>query len=719
MIEKSLIYAIMLSLSAALTVSADEGMWPLYDLEKLPWGYLKARGLELEPEQIYNPEGGGIADAVIRLGATASFVSPDGLILTNHHVAYGAIQRQSSLDQNYLRDGYYAPTRDKEIRAIGSEARVTLSIDDVTDRVQAATRSDMSDLERHNAIERVIKEIVAEAESGRDVHCSVAAMHGGLAYKLYTFFEIKDIRIVYAPPLSIGKFGGEIDNWMWPRHTGDFAFFRAYVAPDGSSAEYSEDNVPYHPKVFLTISSEGFKEGDLTFMMGFPGKTSRYASSFELDNIMNHYFPMSIQTMKERLDILEAIAAEDSNAAIRLASTITGIHNYYKKNQGVLKGLARMNALERAREKEHSLSEFINSRSELEGRFGNVLRDMATLTARELETQDGDYLLGTLTYVCDFLQSANSIYKWAVEREKDDIDREPGYQERDRERALRRIRRTQINLLPDVDKIIMRYFLKRILDLPVEQNVETFEKLLFGRGDRNERIDRFLDDLYSGTEMGDLDKRLAMFDMKKSELEQLDDTFIKLAIALRPELDERNEREKEFSGAHSLLDPKLAAAYAEWKKSGIYPDANGTMRINFGSVAGYSPADAVDYLYSTGLDGVMEKETGEDPFIVPELLKAVYSRHDFVDYLDTLINDVPVNFLSDNDGTNGNSGSPVFNVRGELIGIDFDGNIESVADDYIYNGEIARSIVVDIRYVLFLIDRVYHLDALMEELTIR
>jgi hypothetical protein len=710
MIKWSIVFMIIATLFAGINASADEGMWPLYDLDKLPWDQLKARGLELEPEQIYDPDGDCITDAVIRLGATASFVSSDGLILTNHHVAYGAIQRQSYLDRNYLRDGYYAATRDKEIRAIGSEVRVTLSIDDVTNRVLAAMDESMSDLERHDAIEQVMKEIVAETEAGRDVKCRVAAMHGGLQYKLYTFFEIKDIRIVYAPPLSIGKFGGEIDNWMWPRHTGDFAFFRAYVSPDGSSAEYSEENVPYHPKVFLTISSEGLNEGDLTFMMGFPGKTNRYTSSFKIDNIMNHYFPMSIQTMKERLDILESIAAADSSAAIRLASSITGIHNFYKKNNGVLKGLNKRNALERARNNEKALKVFINSRPELSEKYGNILTDLEELTARELATQDKDYLLSTMNYVCVFLRFANSIYKWAIEREKDDMDREPGYQERDRGKTLRRIRRAQINLLPDVDKTMMRYFLERILDLPDGQKVETFEKLLAGEGGRDRQIGKFLDELYSNTKMGDLEKKLAMFEMSKGELEMIDDSFMELAIALRPELDEQRERKKEFSGAHSLLDPKLAAAYAEWKKGHLYPDAK--------TVRGFSPADAVEYFHQTGLRGVIDKETGEDPFIVPAELKDNYLKEDYGGYTDPVINDVPVNFLTDNDGTNGNSGSPVLNGRGELIGVDF-GNIESVSDDYVYNGEISRSIVVDIRYALFLMDKVYHLDALMKELTIR
>jgi len=709
---------LMIVMFVGITVFADEGMWPLYDLDNLPWAELQARGLELDKDQIYNPGKGGLSDAVIQLGATASFVSPEGLIITNHHVAYGAIQRQSTVNQNYLRDGYYADTHDKEIRAIGSEARVTLSIDDVTDRVYGAIGKKMNDKERHDAIEKVIKEIVAETESKGDFQCRVAAMDAGLRYMLYTFLEIKDIRIVYVPPLAIGKFGGEIDNWMWPRHTGDFAFFRAYVGPDGKSAEYSPENVPYHPEVYFPISSKGVVEGDLTLMMGFPGKTNRYATSFEIDNIVNVDFPRSLRGMRDRLDIYEDEAASDSTKAIRLASTMTGIYNYYKKNTGVLKGLERLDALGKAKAREDSLRNFISSNKDLKKKYGDILDQYKKMIDFENATQERDELLGTMRRYCDLYSDALSIYKRAVERDKPDMDRESGYQDRDRARAKRRIRRTQINLLLDVDKRMMRYYIGKILALPKGQKVEAFEKLFPAGGDRDKLIDLYLNDLYARSKMGYLDDRLAMFDMTKSELDKLDDPFIKLAIIMTPVYDKSRERDKEASGMRQRLQPQLISAYREMNGHTDYPDANGTMRLNYASVGGFSPADAVEYFYITSLTGVMEKETGIEPFIVPEELKAVYATKDYDGYLDPVINNVPVNFLTTNDGTNGNSGSPLINGKGELVAIDFDGNIESVADDYIYNGAISRSIVVDMRYMLFLIDKVYHLDALVKELTV-
>ena len=705
-------------LSMAAYVQADEGMWPLYDLGKIRWDDLKARGLELKPDQIYDPAGGGVADAVVRLGATASFVSPKGLIITNHHVAYGAVQRQSTIDQNYLRDGFYAKTLAEEIPAIGMEARVTLSIQDVTARVLGALNERMDDLEREKAIDLVTKEIVAESEKDRDVDCSVAEMSGGLQYMLHTFFKIKDIRLVYVPPLSIGKFGGEIDNWMWPRHTGDFSFLRAYVAPDGSSAEYSRDNVPYHPEVYLPISSAGLKRGDLTLMMGFPGRTNRYASSYRIENLVAHYYPMTNRTLEDRLKILDDAAASDSAVAIRLASDIAGVNNVLKKNLGVYDGLVKFNALSLAKKRESLLIEFMNSKPEFKVKYGNLLPELEKLTAEELKTQDKDHILGSMISNCDLLRAANGIYKRAVEREKEDIQREKGYQERDRKSAGKRLKEMQINLLPEVDRKMMRYFLLRALNLPEGQKIETIEKMFGDKIDRERQVDKYLDDAFSRTGIGDPDRRLAMFDMTAPELEKLDDPFIKLAIALKPELDKQDEREKRFSGAHSRLDPKLVAAYSELNNGEFYPDANGTMRLNFGSVEGYGPRDAVDYFYLTSLKGIMEKETGKDPFIVPEELKDTFYKKDFGGYVDPVIHDVPVNILTDNDGTNGNSGSPVLNGKGELVGLDFDGVIESVVDDYLYTPEISRSIIVDIRYVLFIIDRVYHLDALKNELTI-
>ncbi len=699
---------------------ADEGMWPLYDLHKLPFDSLKVRGLMLEPEQIYNPEGEGIAFAVVRVGATGSFVSPNGLIITNHHVAFGAVQKQSTVERNYLRDGFYAATREEEIPAIGYNVYVTLSIKDVTGRVLDVVDEGMGDLERYQAIERVSKEIIREAEEGRDVKCRLAKMLGGTQYVLYTYFKIRDVRIVYAPPRSIGEYGGDIDNWMWPRHTGDFSFLRAYVAPDGSSAEFSKDNVPYRPEVYLPVSSAGVKEGDFVMMMGFPGHTDRYASSYYIDHLVSYYYPERIRTLEDRLRILKEASARDASVSLRLASRIGSVNNRLKKSYGVREGFKKYDVLRKKRGEERVLTEFLRTDPVLTREFGFVLPELERLHQEKNKYRDKDFILSWMQYSSDFLNMAVTLHKWAAEREKDDIDREPGYQDRDSISTKEWLRDAQINLVPAVDKETLKYFMWRAWELPPGQKIGALEDISAGkRGKKREkRLNEFVEKLYKQTRVGEVKWRLRMFRMTRKDLEKLNDPFIELAIALKPEIDELEERDKEFSGAQSRLAPKLIAAYAKWKQEKIYPDANGTMRFNHGSVEAFSPRDAVRYDYITGLSGVMEKETGKDPFIVPAELKWVYEQKDFGNYVDSITGEIPVNLLTTNDGTGGNSGSPMINGKGELIGLDFDGNYESVSDDYLYNPELSRSIIVDIRYVLFLIDKVYHLDDLLQELTI-
>lgn len=715
------IFLILISLHILATIAqADEGMWPLYNIDKIPFDSLRTKGVTLTPQQVYNPAGGGIADAVVSVGATASFVSSDGLMITNHHVAYGAIQRQSTVDHNYIRDGFYADTREKEIPALGYTVNVTLSIEDVTVKVLKGVNEKMTDLERYQAIDKATKKIIAEAERGRDVKCDVSSMFGGRQYMLYTNFRIRDVRLVYAPPNAIGNYGDEDDNWIWPRHVGDFSFMRAYVAPDGKSAFYAKENVPYHPKVFLPISSKGIKEGEATFLIGYPGTTSRYTSSYNLEYLTDFYFPNYIRSDEDRLAIIATAMKADSVVAIRMASKIKGINNFYKKTKGIVIGLRRSDVIRKKKEIEKGLAAFIAADSIRTQKFGKVLPELDSLYHAHDKTRQRDFAFGTLMSGGDLIGMAASLHKWAIEREKPDIQRERGHQNRDTSSTREWLEDVQINLLPSVDKKLFRYALGQVTALPSDQRVAAVDKI-FGTAkgpELDQLIDRFVDSLYANTKVGDLKTRIAMFGMSKTELEKLNDPFINFAASLRPELDRRELEDKTFSGARNRLDPRLIQAYAEWKNGNMYPEANGTKRINFGEVKGYAPYDAVTYNYQTSLTGIMEKETGVDPFIVPPELKQVYEKKDFGPYLDPVLKDVPVDFITTNSGTNGNSGSPILNGEGELIGLDFDTDFEGVAADYMYDPNLARAIVADIRYVLFVIDKVYHLDGLMKELTI-
>lgn len=700
---------------------ADEGMWLLDSVHVLPIDDLRSRGLRLEPEQIYTPAGSGIAYAVVKVGGgTGSFVSPQGLILTNHHVAYTAIQRQSTAESNYLEEGFYARSREEELPAIGYHVYALKSTEDVTERILGALEPEMSGLERYQAIERVTKEIIQETEEGEDIECELASMYQGGQYHLFRYFKIKDVRLVFAPPRSIGDYGGEVDNWMWPRHAGDFSFLRAYVAPDGSSADFSPDNVPYDSKVHLNLSSAGVGEGDFVMLIGFPGKTRRYETSFLVDKMINYDYPIDVRTRQDLVSLLEFASAKDSSVAIRLSSRIKGLNNYLKKNRGMLEGFERAGVLQQKRNQEGSLRVGLGRYPKLRQKHGDVLPELASLFSDYQRFRDKDFILTWMIRECEFLNFASTVYKWSLERETDDMDREPGYQDRDSSDIRQKLQNAQVNLVPSMDREILVYFLKKAIRLPEEQKIHAVEEIVAGIADDDKPtiLGEFAEDLYRGTRLGSAGERLRMFGMSRQDLKELNDPFIDFAIRLEPEREELRIREKEFSGALTRLQPRFIMAQAEYRGKKLYPDANRTMRFNYGEVKGYSPRDAVDFGPITTLRGVMEKNTGQDPFDVPAELESAYSREDWGSYLDVKLGEVPVDFLTTCDVTNGNSGSPVLNGRGELVGLVFDGNYESIVSDFIFEPHLTRTINVDIRYTLFLLDNVHHANGLLKELTV-
>lgn len=714
--------ALVLSVAVgALVTTADEGMWPLYSLGDLDFDALKARGLQLGPSQIFNEKDGGIAAAVVQVGGgTGSFVSPRGLILTNHHVAFGALQKQSKVDDNVMHNGFLAPTLADEVPAIGYQAFVTKSFEDVTAQIKGALNDDMSDLDRYKAIEQKEKEIVEAAEAKGDVRCEVASFYSGLQYYLVTHFRIQDIRIVYAPPQSIGEFGGDIDNWMWPRHTGDFSFLRAYVAPDGSGAEYSEDNVPYQSTTYLPISSGPLHEGDFTMIIGYPGGTVRYRSSYSINENVNHDYPNTIETITDILDIMAASSAADPEAAIKLAGTMKGLNNYLKNTQGQLTGLERANLLEKKRQQEAELTQFLAANPDQSAKYGEVLPALNDVYDGLSQYRAQEQAFGMMPWVCRYYSFANSLYKWSIEKEKPDMEREPRYMERNRDRMKRGLEEAQITLEPATDAQLLEYFLMKMLRLPEGQRIAGIDKYfpIEPGSDTAAIVHSFVNSLYTETKVGDADQRLAMFEMSKDDLVGLNDPFINLARDLYDQQQEMQDRDKALSGRLEKLRPQFLEALVAWKGKALYPDANGTIRFNYGEVKGYSPNDSIHYTFVTTLSGVVAKETGEEPFANPQRLLDVYNSHDFGKYADPTIGDVPVNVLTTNDGTGGNSGSPILNGKGEVIGLDFDSNWEGIVGDYVYDPILKRSIIVDSRYVLFVLDQVYHAQNVLDELTV-
>lgn len=702
---------------ATLQASAEEGMWMLDQLGLLPFDQMKAKGLELTLEQIYN-----LKDAVVNVGGgSGAFVSPNGLILTNHHVAYGAIQRGSSLEQNFIQNGFLAKTQKEELHAPGYEVFITKDFKDVTSEILKGINEKMSYYDRYKAIEKNQKRLIAKCEKGGKFRCSVVEVLSGTRYYLFTYERIKDVRLVYAPPASIGDFGGEIDNWMWPRHTADFSFLRAYVAKDGSFTEYSEKNVPYQPKTYLPISTKGYKEGSFAMIMGYPGNTFRYRDSYSVDYWENHSYPYQLEMAKAMLKILEAKTEENPELAIKFAGKIKGIHNGLKNNQGMLEGLKKTRLLERKLKQEQEFKEFLAQHPELEKQYGDILPKIGELYADLRTYQYKQDALENLLGWSELLGFAYTIQKWGKEKTKKDMDREPLFQERNIPDIQDYMKEAQHNLDIPTDQVILEMLITKTVDLPEGQKIETVEKIVLGKQgeERKEAIKGFVKYLYENTKVGDVGERLKMFDMTVEELKKRNDVIINFAEELGKEDSVIQERYKSFVGGVYKLRPLFIRGMYEWKKGKLYPDANGTLRFTWGEIKGYSPRDAVRYDFITTLKGVIEKDTGEEPFDVPEVLKELCASRDFGRYAEPNIGDVVVDFVSTNDVTGGNSGSPAMNGKGEIIGLSFDGNYESMTSDFQYDPDLTRAINVDARYILFITEKVGQGHHILKELDIR
>jgi hypothetical protein len=694
-----------------------EGMWPPNDLPDEVLRDMQDLGLELERDGIWNTSGTGVANAVVSVGATGAFVSPEGLILTNHHVAYGAVQRISTPEKNYIEEGYLARTLDEEIPAHGYRAYIMHTSKDVTQEILSAVDQSMSPLERYNAIERRTKEIIARAEASGDVYCELNTFYGGAKYVLDTYTRLRDVRVVYVPARAIGEYGGDIDNWMWPRHTADFSFLRAYVGPDGKPADFSDENVPYRPKRYLKISTEGLEEDDFGLIVGFPGKTERYLTSYGLAAYEDFRLPQRIRLYAEFIRLLEEQSRADKIAAVRVASRMKGINNWLKKNRGLLEGFRKLHLTERQRRIEQIMLDGAENAVELEKRQA-LLDEYEQLYGQRARFAMKDLIMELMLERGSMLSQALMIYKWSIEKQKDDMERDPDYMDREVINLKRKLDLFQTGYHEESDRALFGMLIGEALRLPAGQRMRTFDDIAGGRTGEvvDAFLERFLRDLYAGTRLGDPNERMRMFDLSHEDLMAEKDTFIELASRFYEEDEERRERQKVFKGALNALTPEWIEVMARQRSVRPYADANGTMRINYGTVKGYSPRDAVHHDALTTLGGVAEKNTGVPPFDCPErLLKLADGRYRGK-YYNEALGDVPVNVLTTHDSTNGNSGSPLLNGKGEIVGCLFDGNYEALTADFLFDDDITRSIHVDSRYILFVTEHVDGADNVLREL---
>lgn len=694
-------------------ILAEEGMWPISEIQKLD---LRSKGLEINPQEIFNPQGLSLIDAVVQVGATGSFVSPDGLIITNHHVAYGAVQAASTKEKDYIKQGFLAMNRAEEIPAKGRTARITESYRDVSGEVLSVVKEGMSFAEKTKAIERKMKEIVAGAEKKNPgKRAEVAEMFSGKTYVLFIYTYLKDIRLVYVPPRSIGEFGGEVDNWMWPRHTGDFSFMRAYVAPDGSPAKYSSENVPFHPKKYLKIDPDGVKERDFVFLLGYPGRTYRHRTShfvaFENDVRM----PYVADWYSWQISIMEKMGEKDRAVAIKHLSRIKGLSNTMKNYRGKLKGLKREHIIEKKRAEERALLGFIEANAELKSEYGDILEKIGESYNQSREKAECELLLTYLRRSVNMIYFGYTAYEASLELQKKDLERESAYMDRNFPLTKERLSLTLRNYYEPTDKVILKEILARAAHLPENQRVQAVDKILQG-GNPEKAIDDFIDKAYKETRLNN--SQFLMEALKKSpqELKKLKDPFIELAEALYPAYQKLKEAQKARKGALDELHAKLIDVKKKFLKKDFIPDANRTLRLTYGRIRGYSPADAVTYKPITTGEGVIEKTTGKEPFDTPQKLLDLLQTKDFGRFEHSRLKSVPVCILYDTDTTGGNSGSPVINARGELVGINFDRAYEATINDFAWSEDYSRSIAVDIRYVLWVTQKYGGVDYLLKEM---
>lgn len=713
----SLIFALFISTSANALL--DEGMWMLDAINKLPLNEMKKTGLELTPEQIYNPNGTSLKDAVVLLGGgTGSFVSPNGLILTNHHVAYGAIVSVSSVMEDRLKNGFLANKYEEEIQIDNMTAQVLISMKEITEEVLAEIKDDMTAADRQKAINAKLREIERREKGNSDFECRATDVYNGVKYYLFTFEIIKDIRLVYAPPNSIGNYGSEIDNWVWPRHTGDFSFLRAYVSPEGKTVKFSKDNVPYKPKHFFPISTKGFDEGSYQMIMGFPGRTFRYRTAADIKVAFEEALPTTVDLFRTRIEIINKWSKKDRAIELKYANRVRGLENTYKKSLGVLEGMKRINLLQMKEAEEADFLKFINSNPELNNRYGNLLSEIDKLTNEMLQDNKKRMMLMNLQST-DLYRLAQRLMSFTAVPARDSLGKIIQRTDTDRAPIKNFFDAVYKNYLPEVDKELFTALLMKAADLPSEQSFEVVQKIVKGKtGDKRERaIRKFVDDLYCDTDLRTKEKAEKL--LKEDDDDIRDDEFVEFAIALDKDDAVMKDRYAKYETQIGLLRTKLMEAYMKWKGENLYPDANRTMRFTYGTVKTLRPRDAVNLDYVTTLGGVMEKETGSEPFDVPAKLRQLWEKKDFGIYTDKKSGDVPVAFISNLDITGGNSGSPILNGKGELTGCAFDGNWEGVVGDYHFEDAMNRTISVDSRYILFILDKFSGAQNLLNEMLIK
>jgi hypothetical protein len=715
---KKIFFYLIVSLSLIQPVArADEGMWlPLF-IDRLNYTDMQKMGLQLTPEEIYSINNSSIKDAIVQFGrgCTAEVISDQGLILTNHHCGYGRIQAHSSLEHDYLTDGFWAQSLEEELPNPGLTVSFLVRIEDVTEKILAGLGNTLSEESRSQIIDSITDVIVKEATGGNHYNASVRSFFEGNEFYLFVYETFKDVRFVGAPPSSIGKFGSDTDNWMWPRHTGDFSLFRIYSDKDGKPAEYSPDNIPLKPRHHLPVSLAGVQKGDFSFIMGYPGSTERYLSSFGVKLALDIYNQTVVDIRQVKLDIMMDDMQAEDDVRIKYASKYARTSNYWKYYIGQTKGLKRLKVYDKKVEVENEFDHWVNADPARKEKYGKTLEDIAEaykqLTAYQMVSvyqseaiRQGSEILG---FAAEFSDLKKELENKEISKEK--VDNQIA---RLKERATAYFKNYNA---PTDQKLLAAMLGMYYMNVPAEQQPE-YLKSIASKYKGN--FDLFAAKIFETSHFTDKQKVEALLNNPSAKLIDKDLAY-QTTRAMNNYFNQMIWPELET--AYSLLDKANRSFLAGLREMNpekkFYPDANFTMRLTYGRVLDYYPADAIHYEYFTTLKGVMEKEDPDNwEFVVPEKLKKLYHDKDFARYGEN--GTLKVCFLTNHDITGGNSGSPVLNGKGELIGLAFDGNWEAMSGDIAYEPELQRTINVDIRYVLFIIDKFAGAKRLIDEMSI-